>query len=146
MDKLSAQEKEDCSKWVFFHRNGNFLCHCSSQWFSPVRPVKNIDSKTFDYQVSDIRRPKEYETVVREKESAKQNIKIARQERPRILTAAKTKLLEAKTQSNITLNIARTNARIRVKKAENEAKAILNAYVTEATTYKSVMEIDLSIY
>ena len=106
-----------------------------------TRPVKNIDSKTFDYQVSDIRRPKEYETVVREKESAKQNIKIARQERPRILTAAKTKLLEAKTQSNITLNIARTNARIRVKKAENEAKAILNAYVTEATTYKSVMEI-----
>ena len=88
--------------------------------------------------MSDIRRPRDYETVVREKESAKQNIKIARQERPRILTAAKTKLLEAETQSNITLSVARTNARIAVKRAETEAKAIVKAYETEAET--SIMD------
>ena len=89
--------------------------------------------------MSDIRRPRDYETVVREKESAKQNIKIAREQRPRILTAAKTKLLEAETQSNITFSVARTNARIAVKRAETEAKAIVKAYETEAETYKSIM-------
>ena len=54
--------------------------------------------------MSNIQRPYAYEKVVRDKESAKQNIQVAIQERPRILTAAKTKKREAQTQANITLN------------------------------------------
>ena len=60
-------------------------------------------------------------------------------ERPRILTAAETKKKEAETQAKITLNIATTNARILIAKANAEAKAILNAYETEAQTYKEIM-------
>jgi len=99
----------------------------------------DFDTSVRDVQVSDIRRPYDYETIVRDKESAKINIKVAQQERPRILTAAGTRKLEAETQANMALDIARTNARIAVAKAEAEAKAILNAYQTEAETYKAIM-------
>jgi len=37
------------------------------------------------------------------------------------------------------LDIARTNARVAINKAEAEAKAILNAYSTEGETYKAIM-------
>jgi len=93
-----------------------------------------------DVQVSNIERPHDYETVVVGKESAKQNINVAAQERSRILTAAQTKKLEAETHANITLNKANTDARITIAKAEAEAKAIYNAYVTEAETYKLIMD------
>ena len=100
----------------------------------------DFDTSVRDVQVSDIRRPYDYETIVRDKESAKINIKVAQQERPRVLTAARTRKLEAETQANMALDVARTNARIAVAKAEAEAKAIVNAYETEAKTYKSIME------
>lgn len=45
---------------------------------------------------------------MRDKEAAKQNIAVAENERPRILTAANTKLKEAQTQANITLNKVRS--------------------------------------
>ena len=48
--------------------------------------------------------------------------------------------MEAETQAAITLDVARTNARILVTKADNEATAILNAYETEADTYRSIMD------
>jgi regulator of protease activity HflC (stomatin/prohibitin superfamily) len=104
-----------------------------------TRMTKDLSTSVRDVQVSDILRPYEYETIVRDKESAKINIKVATQERPRILTAAKTKKKEAETQANITLDIARTNARIAIAKAQAEAKAIMNAYETEAQTYKEIM-------
>jgi len=104
-----------------------------------TRLEKDLSTSVRDVQVSDIKRPYEYETIVRDKESAKINIKVATQERPRILTAAGTKKKEAETQANITLDVAKTNARIAVAKAEAQAKAILNAYETEAQTYKEIM-------
>lgn len=104
------------------------------------RLEKDLSTSVRDVQVSNIRRPYDYEKIVRDKESAKINIKVALQERPRILTAAKTKKREAETQANITLNAARTNARIALAKADAESKAILNAYKTEADTYKSIMD------
>lgn len=93
-----------------------------------------------DVQVSNIQRPIEYEKVVIDKESARQNINVAEQERPRILTAANTKMKEAETQAKITLNKAATDARIIITKATAESKGILNSYTTEAATYKSIMD------
>jgi len=91
-----------------------------------------------DVQVSNIMRPHDYEIVVRDKESAKQNIQVALQERPRVLTAARTKKMEAVTQASITMNKARTDARITITKAQAEAQAILNSFTTEAETYYQI--------
>lgn len=92
-----------------------------------------------DVQVNNIQRPSLYEKVIREKESAKQNIQIALSERPRIRTEATTKLREAETQANITIQTAETQARIINAKATAEADAISTAYSTEASTYKDIM-------
>jgi prohibitin 2 len=54
-----------------------------------------------DVQVSNIERPAQYERIVREKELAQQNIEVAKQERPRIITQAQTKKKEAETQAEI---------------------------------------------
>lgn len=89
--------------------------------------------------MNDIQRPSKYETVIKEKESAKQNIDIALSERPRVITEATTKLREAETQANITIQAAETQSRITRTKAKSEADAITNAYATEATTYKDIM-------
>lgn len=58
-------------------------------------------------QVKNIVRPSRYEQVVKEKEAAKQNIDLAMEERPRILTAAKTKVEEAKTEAKISIETVR---------------------------------------
>jgi len=105
-----------------------------------TRLIKDFTTNVIDVQVSDIKRPGEYEKVIVAKESAKQNIKIARQERPRVLTAARTKELEAKTQANITMNVARSNARVKLSRASTQAHSIWNAYRTEAETYAEVKE------
>ena len=89
--------------------------------------------------MNDIQRPSKYETVIKEKESAKQNIDIALSERPRVITEATTKLKEAQTQANITIQAAETQARITKTKARTEADALINAYTTEARTYKDIM-------
>ncbi|XP_057305170.1 uncharacterized protein LOC130642109 [Hydractinia symbiolongicarpus] len=104
-----------------------------------ARLLSDFKTTVRDVQVSNIKRPSAYEKVVRDKEAAKQNIAVAEQERPRILTAANTKLKEAQTQANITLNKAHTDARIAITKANAEAEAIQNAYETEAKTYASIM-------
>lgn len=105
-----------------------------------TRLDKDFSTSVRDVQVSNIQRPYDYETIVRDKESAKINILVARQERPRILTEALTRKKEAETQANITLNRAKTNARIKLAQAEANAKGILNAYQTEADTYSYIME------
>ena len=66
------------------------------------------------------------------------NIKVALQERPRILLAANTKKKESDTTAKIMLNKANTDARIELTKAMAEAKSILNAYTTEAETYHQI--------
>lgn len=101
---------------------------------------QNLKTDVRDVQVSNIQRPADYEKVVIDKESARQNINVAIQERPRILTAADTKMREAETQANITLNKAHTDARIMITKANAEAQAILKAYTTEAETYKQIVD------
>lgn len=54
--------------------------------------------------MKNIARPSAYDTIVRDKEAAKQNIDVALEERPRVLTVAITKKKAAETQANITLD------------------------------------------
>ena len=63
-------------------------------------------TKTRLIQVANIVRPSQYERVVRDKETAKQDIEVAKRERPRIITQAQTKKKEAETQAEITLREA----------------------------------------
>ena len=57
--------------------------------------------RAYILQVSNIQRPEQYEQVVRDKETAKQNIVVAERERPRMITQADTKKREAKIQVGI---------------------------------------------
>ncbi len=63
-------------------------------------------------KVNNVQRPKDYETAVKEKEAAKENIRIAENERPRLILQAETEYEQALKQYDILLNIASTEARI----------------------------------
>jgi len=102
------------------------------------RLTEDLLTSVRDVQVSNIQRLLRYERVLQEKEAARQNIKVALQERPRILLAANTKKKESDTTAKIMLNKANTDARIELTKATAEAKSILNAYTTEAETYHQI--------
>ncbi len=63
-------------------------------------------------KVNNVQRPKDYETAVKEKEAAKENIRIAENERPRLILQAETEYEQALKQYDILLNNASTEARI----------------------------------
>lgn len=65
-----------------------------------------------DLQVIKVQRPYEFESAVKEKEAAKENIKVATNERPRKILQAQTELEKANKQAEIILNNANTQARI----------------------------------
>ena len=62
--------------------------------------------------MNEITRPSQYESSVRAKESAREEIEVARNERPRLLTEAQTKKREEETQAQITVDRAESQARI----------------------------------
>jgi regulator of protease activity HflC (stomatin/prohibitin superfamily) len=95
----------------FIHRQIPFG---TSQGWKGKKTHWNIDFLSF--QVNNIARPSQYETAVKNKEAAKQNIDVALQERPRKLTEAQTKKKEAAAQANITIEKAESNARILLTK------------------------------
>lgn len=101
--------------------------------------LDTVSAEITDLQVSNIERPKSYETVVRNKESAKENIKIAKNERPRQLIEAKSLREEAVTQAQITVEQAKSGGRIILSKADAEAASIMAAYEAEAEAYANIM-------
>ncbi|XP_077997429.1 uncharacterized protein LOC144450659 [Glandiceps talaboti] len=98
-----------------------------------------LKANVADLQVNNIARPSQYESAIREKEAAKENIEVAKNERPRQLTQAITAKREAETSATIAINKALSDARIIRNKAENEAAAIEKQYETEANTYRDIM-------
>ena len=67
----------------------------------------------FNYlKVNKVQRPIEFETAVKEKEAAKENIKVALNERPRKILQAQTELEQATKQAEIIMNNAQTQAKI----------------------------------
>lgn len=99
----------------------------------------SVNADITDLQVSNIKRPSEYETVVRNKESAKENIEIARNQRPRALIEAKTAKEEAVTQGLINVQQATSDSKVILSKAEAEATSILAALEAEAEAYSNIM-------
>ena len=99
----------------------------------------SVSADITDLQVSNINRPAEYEKVVRNKESAKENINIARNERPRALIEAKTAREEAVTQGRINVQKAKSESRVILSKAEAKAESILTSLKAEAEAYTSIV-------
>lgn len=93
-----------------------------------------------EIQVSNINRPGEYESAIKQKEAARENIKVAENERPRQVTQATTKKREAETEAEITVARAESEARIRLNKAETERQAILDQFSREAETYEVLFQ------
>ncbi|CAG2252236.1 unnamed protein product [Mytilus edulis] len=90
--------------------------------------------------VSNIDRPSEYESAIRSKERAREDIQVANNERPRLLTEATTKLREAETQAKIIIDKAESDARILANKAHTEAQAIIAQYEKESEAYKQIVD------
>ena len=65
-----------------------------------------------DLQVNKVQRPYDFENAVKEKEAAKENIKVATNERPRKLLQAQTEYEQANKQADIIMNNAVTQAKI----------------------------------
>ena len=65
-----------------------------------------------DLQVNNVQRPLQYESAVKDKEAAKENIRIAENERPRLVLQAQSEFEQAKTQYEILINNGTTEARI----------------------------------
>lgn len=89
-------------------------------------------------------RPESYEKVVRGKEAAKENIKVAENERPRQLVEAKTQKAEAVTQAEITVQRAESEARVILSKARSEAESILAAYEAETNAFLKLKQESLN--
>ena len=104
-----------------------------------VKRFTSVNADITDLQVSNIKRPSEYETVVRNKESVKENIEIARNQRPRALIEANTAKEEAVTQGLINVQKATSDSKVILSKAEAEASSILAALEAEAEAYASIM-------
>lgn len=69
-----------------------------------------------DLQVNSVQRPLPFEAAVKDKEAAKENIKVAENERPRLVLQAETELEQAKKQADIIMNQAQTQAKITMNK------------------------------
>lgn len=65
-----------------------------------------------DLQVNNVQRPNAFESAVKDKEAAKENIRVAENERPRLILQAETEYEQAKKQAEILLNNAETQAKI----------------------------------
>ena len=86
--------------------------------------------------MQNIQRPESYEKVIRNKEAAKENIKIAENERPRLLVQAKSKRAEAVTQAEITLEKAQSDAKVLKLEAQARTESITIEYEAEEKVYK----------
>lgn len=93
-----------------------------------------------DLQVNKVQRPYEFENAVKEKEAAKENIKVATNERPRKLLQAQTELEQATKQADIIMNNAKTQAKILNNKAKTEAKSLTFQYTKDLEIYKNVKQ------
>lgn len=101
--------------------------------------MKQFFSEVATVQIGDISRPDTFEQAVRRKETARENVEVARNERERRIIQANTTLLENITQAGIILDRARTDASILIARSQAEAQAIRDEFVAELETYSKLM-------
>lgn len=97
-----------------------------------------------DLQVRNIMRPESYEKVIRNKEAAKENIKVAESQRPRQVVEANTEKEEARAQAKITIQRAESEARVSLSKARAEADSIRAAYEAETNAFLKLKQESLN--
>ncbi|KAK6166454.1 hypothetical protein SNE40_023141 [Patella caerulea] len=90
-------------------------------------------------QVNNIMWPSSYENAIRSTERAREDIRVASSEQPRLLTEADTEILQAKTQAQIILDKAESDARVRKNKADSVAQAITAQFEKEAESYSEIL-------
>ncbi|XP_052080290.1 uncharacterized protein LOC127718334 [Mytilus californianus] len=101
---------------------------------------KKVNAEITDLQVNNIARPTEYESAIRSKEKAREDIRVANNERPRLLTEAETQKREAETNAKIIIDKAESDTRILANRAVTEAQSIIAQYKKEAEAYKKIVE------
>jgi len=97
-----------------------------------------MDCDVADIQVENIRLPRVYESSVRDKEAARENIEVARSEEPRLITQALTEKREAETEASITLDKALTNARIRLTESDRQSDAITHQFLKDTESLVNI--------
>ncbi|GFR63356.1 sPFH domain band 7 family protein [Elysia marginata] len=101
---------------------------------------KEVNCDVEDLQVNNIQRPKLYENAIRSKERAKADIRVAEEQRPKIVKEANTTLREAISEAQIIVDKAMSQSRILAAQADAEAEAILQQYKKEAEAYSSILQ------
>ena len=91
-------------------------------------------------QVRNIARPSQFESAVRAKEAARENIELAQNERGRRIIEVTTKLRETEAEAEITLDRANSDASVLLTQANATAKGILEEFRTEVGSYLTVMK------
>ncbi|CAD5113797.1 DgyrCDS2964 [Dimorphilus gyrociliatus] len=105
--------------------------------------LQSILSKRFEevytdvtnLQMQDIRRPSQYEKVIQDKEVAREDIDVAKQENPRQIALAKNAKKKARNEAEIVVQKAESEARNVLAKARAEANGIEAQYQAEAETF-----------
>lgn len=105
-----------------------------------VERLGNVSAVVTDLQLSNIARPVKYEEALQAKEGAKESINSAKLERPRELIEMQTKLRQAETQAQITIETAKSKSKIALTKAKAEAQGIFEAFKAESVIYSSIMK------
>ncbi|KAK7113613.1 prohibitin-2-like [Littorina saxatilis] len=130
---------EACSKFntsQFQAERGNFQTMLSQIL---RERYTNMKADVTDLQVNNIERPNDYEAAIRSKERAREDIQVAKNERPRLITEANTTRRNAESEAQIILNKANSDARIMQNNAEREASSIVAQYDREAEAYESIV-------
>ena len=91
-----------------------------------------------DFQVNDIQRPSLYEQAVKDKESAKENINVALNERPREIIQAEAEYEKAVKEAEIIINKAYSAVSIRKNEAEKEGETLRFQYAKDLEIYQNV--------
>lgn len=103
-----------------------------------IERLGHVFTDIADLQMQNIQRPYKYEVVVQDKETAREDIDVAEQERPKLKTIAMNKLKEAKNGAEITIQTAKSNARVAISKATAKANGIKTQYEMEAKAYREL--------
>merc|ERR1711871_652510 len=100
-----------------------------------ITDVTKLHSDVFDVQLRNIDRPQAYEAAVSEKETARADIDLAKNQRKQENVKAQTEKEEASKLAFQTLDTARTEANVTVSFAENRAAAARDKFVEYARIY-----------
>jgi len=106
-----------------------------------ISVLSSIKANVIELQLRNVDRPDRYENSIAQTEDARSDINLAKNERLQNLTQVNTLLIEAKQNSNKTLDLANTQARVILTKAQLEANIITLWYNTRKNIYVNIKNV-----